>query len=107
MARSPKQKNTPRSLYVRQEDTDVMAWLSHQRNVSESMRRLIKDTIERVGTGDYIDTIAHRLNTIETGKSESEIKKEAMNTAREAPDNNTVLRPKPETNQVDLLGLDH
>lgn len=101
------QNNTPRSLYVRKEDTDVMAWLSHQRNASESMRRLIKDTIERVGTGDYIDTIAHRLNTIETGKSKQEIPTETINTAREAPDNNTVLRPKPETNQVDLLGLDH
>lgn len=102
-----KQKNTPRSLYVRQEDTDVMAWLSHQRNASESMRRLIKDTIERVGTGDYIDTIAHRLNTLETGKSEPDIPNKIINTARDAPDNNTVLRPKPETNQVDLLGLDH
>lgn len=101
------QNNTPRSLYVRKEDTDVITWLSNQRNASESMRRLIKDTIERVGTGDYIDTIAHRLNTIETGKSEQEIQKAAMNTSREAPDNNTVLRQKPETNQVDLLGLDH
>lgn len=101
-----KQKNTPRSLYVRKEDTDVMTWLSHQRNASESMRRLIKDTIERVGTGDYIDTIAHRLNTIETGKSAPEIPKDVMNTSREAPDNNTVLRSKPETNHVDLLGLD-
>lgn len=102
-----KQNNTPRSLYVRKEDTDVITWLSNQRNASESMRRLIKDTIERVGTGDYIDTIAHRLNTIETGKSDQKIPKEAMNTSREAPDNNTVLRQKPETNQVDLLGLDH
>lgn len=101
-----KQNNTPRSLYVRKEDTDVIAWLSHQRNASESMRRLIKDTIERVGTGDYIDTIAHRLNAIETGKSEQEIPKETMNTSRETPDNNTVLRQKPETNHVDLLGLD-
>lgn len=105
MARSPKQNNTPRSLYVRKEDTDVITWLSNQRNASESMRRLIKDTIERVGTDDYIDTIAHRLNTMETGKSE--IPTETINTAREAPDNNTVLRQKPETNHVDLLGLDH
>ena len=57
-----------RTFYVDSRDDDVSLWVKNQHNLSASLRRVIKDTVARVGTDDYGDAIANRLNELETGK---------------------------------------
>lgn len=79
-----------RTFYVDSKDADVSLWVKNQHNLSASLRRVIKDTVARVGTDDYGDAIANRLNELETGKPMKKLEKKV---------------PASSTINVDLLGL--
>lgn len=79
-----------RTFYVDSKDADVSLWVKNQHNLSASLRRVIKDTVARVGTDDYGDAIANRLNELETGKPMKKPEKKV---------------PASSTINVDLLGL--
>lgn len=50
-----KQKQSARSFNIRPEDKDIDKWVSHQHNLSNSLRWLIKQAIAEYGLVDYQD----------------------------------------------------
>ena len=108
---------TNKNFYVDPGEKDMVAWCNSQRNLSESVRRLIKNAIAQYGIVDYQDALNDRLNKL------IGIEKPDINTTQEnrtrvqetqpaQPDAQDYLK-KPETEEqittpnkrVNLLGL--
>lgn len=95
----------------------MVAWCNSQRNLSESVRRLIKNAIAQYGIVDYQDALNDRLNKL-IGIEKPEVKTTQENRTRvqetqpAQPDAQDYLK-KPETEEqitalnkrVNLLGL--
>ena len=98
----------------------MVAWCNSQRNLSESVRRLIKNAIAQYGIVDYQDALNDRLNKL-IGIEKPEVKTTQENRTRVQetqpvqpvqPDTQDYIR-KPETEEqitapnkrVNLLGL--
>ena len=107
---------TNKNFYVDPGEKDMVAWCNSQRNLSESVRRLIKNAIAQYGIVDYQDALNDRLNKL------IGIEKPDINTTQEnrtrvqetqsaQPDAQDYIR-KPDEEQittpnkrVNLLGL--
>ena len=94
----------------------MVAWCNSQRNLSESVRRLIKNAIAQYGIVDYQDALNDRLNKL-IGIEKPEVKPTQENRTRvqetqpAQPDAQAYIR-KPDEEQittpnkrVNLLGL--
>lgn len=55
---------TNKNFYVDPGEKDMVAWCNSQRNLSESVRRLIKNAIAQYGIVDYQDALNDRLNKL-------------------------------------------
>lgn len=94
----------------------MVAWCNSQRNLSESVRRLIKNAIAQYGIVDYQDALNDRLNKlIGIEKPEVNTTQESRTRVQETqpaqPDTQDYIR-KPDEEQittpnkrVNLLGL--
>lgn len=108
---------TNKNFYVDPGEKDMVAWCNSQRNLSESVRRLIKNAIAQYGIVDYQDALNDRLNKL-IGIEKPEVKTTQDNRTRVQetqpvqPDVQDYLK-KPETEEqitapnkrVNLLGL--
>lgn len=111
---------TNKNFYVDPGEKDMVAWCNSQRNLSESVRRLIKNAIAQYGIVDYQDALNDRLNKL-IGIEKPEVKTTQENRTRVQetqpvqpvqPDTQDYIR-KPETEEqitapnkrVNLLGL--
>lgn len=94
----------------------MVAWCNSQRNLSESVRRLIKNAIAQYGIVDYQDALNDRLNKL-IGIEKPDVKTTRENRTRvqetqpAQPDAHDYIR-KPDEEQittpnkrVNLLGL--
>ena len=107
---------TNKNFYVDPGEKDMVAWCNSQRNLSESVRRLIKNAIAQYGIVDYQDALNDRLNKL-IGIEKLEVKTTQENRTRVQetqpvqPDAHDYIR-KPDEEQittpnkrVNLLGL--
>lgn len=107
---------TNKNFYVDPGEKDMVAWCNSQRNLSESVRRLIKNAIAQYGIVDYQDALNDRLNKL-IGIEKPEVKTTQENRTRvqetqsAQPDAQDYLK-KPDEEQittpskrVNLLGL--
>lgn len=110
---------TNKNFYVDPGEKDMVAWCNSQRNLSESVRRLIKNAIAQYGIVDYQDALNDRLNKL-IGIEKPEVNATQENRTRvqetqpvqpAQPDTQDYMR-KPDEEQitapnkrVNLLGL--
>ena len=116
-------KKNVKNFYLDNNDVDALEWCKNQRNLSESIRRLIKNAVAESGTGDYIDELNNRLNRLEGRKpiyvsndSDSQINKNDIKqhskpaeSEQIKPDVSTKTNEPDESlnlNSVNLLGID-
>lgn len=107
---------TNKNFYVDPGEKDMVAWCNSQRNLSESVRRLIKNAIAQYGIVDYQDALNDRLNKL-IGIEKPEVNTTQENRTRvqetqpAQPETQDYIR-KPDEEQittpnkrVNLLGL--
>ena len=107
---------TNKNFYVDPGEKDMVAWCNSQRNLSESVRRLIKNAIAQYGIVDYQDALNDRLNKL-IGIEKPEVKTTQENRTRvqetqpaqpatqdylKKPDEEQITAPN---KRVNLLGL--
>lgn len=107
---------TNKNFYVDPGEKDMVAWCNSQRNLSESVRRLIKNAIAQYGIVDYQDALNDRLNKLigiekPDVKTIQENRTRVQETQSAQPDTQDYIR-KPDEEQittpnkrVNLLGL--
>lgn len=107
---------TNKNFYVDPGEKDMVAWCNSQRNLSESVRRLIKNAIAQYGIVDYQDALNDRLNKLigiekPDVKTIQENRTRVQETQSAQPDAQDYIR-KPDEEQittpnkrVNLLGL--
>lgn len=94
---------TNKNFYVDPGEKDMVAWCNSQRNLSESVRRLIKNAIAQYGIVDYQDALNDRLNKL-IGIEKPEVKPAQPDTQDyiQKPDEEQITAPN---KRVNLLGL--
>lgn len=107
---------TNKNFYVDPGEKDMVAWCNSQRNLSESVRRLIKNAIAQYGIVDYQDALNDRLNKL-IGIEKPEVKTTQENRTRvqetqpAQPAQDYLKKPETEeqitapSKRVNLLGL--
>ena len=98
-----------RSFYFdKKVDPEIDKWCSKQRNLTESIRRMLINTIAQYGTDDYLDALSDELLKM---KGIRRRRNRRSKTAKSEPDTTNTTNTQSQTpsfdaSHINLLGLD-
>lgn len=94
-----------RSFYFdKKADPEIDKWCSKQRNLTESIRRMLINTIAQYGTDDYLDALSDELLKM---KGIRRRRNRRNKTASSEPDTKTQAQTSSfDASHINLLGLD-